>query len=117
MFHLEDWFVEKPSRVSVVPDHSQDFANRTPARATLDMDDEIDRPSNLRFDVGENRLGVVSHDQIGETVEGLFGGIRMDRCQRTCVARVEGIKQRPRLNSAYFTQNDPIRSPAQSRLL
>jgi hypothetical protein len=43
-------------------------------------------------------LGVVSHDQIGETMEGLFGGIRMDRCQRTSVARVEGIKQGLRYN-------------------
>ena len=116
MLHLEDWFVEKTSCVPVVSDHSQDFANRTPARPTLNMDDEIDRLPNLRFDVGESCLGMVSHDQIGETMEGLFGRIRMDRCQRTGVARVEGIKQGPRFDSAYFTQNNPIRSPAQSRL-
>src|SRR5258708_2959262 len=111
MLHLEDWFVEKPSRVPVVSDHSQDFANRTSARPTLKMDDDIDGLYNLRFHVGESRLGVASHDKICKTMESLFGRIRMDRCQGTGVACIEGIKQRPRFYSPYFAQNDAIRSP------
>ena len=83
---------------------------------TFDMNDKIDRLPDLRFDVGESRLGVVSHDEIGETMESLFGRIRVDRCQRSGVARIEGIKQRSCFDSAYFAQNDPIRPPAQSRL-
>src|ERR1700688_4214878 len=32
------------------------------------------------------------------------------------MAGVEGIEQRPRLDSTHFAENDPVRSPAQSRL-
>ena len=83
---------------------------------SLNVDDEIDGFPDLGFRVGERRLGVASNDKIGEPMEGLLRGIRMDCCQRTGVAGIEGIKQRPRFDSAHFAQNDSIRSPAQSRL-
>ncbi len=37
---------------------------------TLDMDDEFDGLSDLRFDIRKCRLGVGAHDQIGEAGEG-----------------------------------------------
>src|SRR5712692_5168683 len=40
----------------------------------------------------------------------------MNRRQRTGMASVEGIEQRPGLKSTHFTENDPVRSPAESRL-
>ena len=40
----------------------------------------------------------------------------MDRSQRSCVAGIEGIEQRSRLDSADFAENDPVRTPSQSRL-
>jgi hypothetical protein len=82
----------------------------------LDMDDEIDGFPDLSFGVGEGRLRMVPHDEIGETAEGLFRRIGVDRSQRTGVAGVEGIEQRSRLDSAHFAQDDPVRSPAESGL-
>src|SRR5579862_775468 len=40
----------------------------------------------------------------------------MNGGQRTGMACVEGIEQRPGFDSAYFAQDDPVRSPAKSRL-
>ena len=73
-------------------------------RLALDMDDEIDRLSDLGFGIGERALRVAAHDEIGEPMEGLFGGICMDRRQRSGVARIEGIEQRSRFGSAHFAR-------------
>src|SRR5450759_3216164 len=40
----------------------------------------------------------------------------MNCCQRSRMARIERIQQRPRFNSAHLAQADSIRTPAQSRL-
>ena len=72
MLHLEYGLNKEPFGVPVVADHPQHFADDTATRLTLDMDDEIDGFSDLRFDIGECRLGVAAHDEIGEAMEGLF---------------------------------------------
>ena len=41
-------------------------------RLTLDMDDEIDRFSNLSFGIDERRLRVASHNEVGEPMQSLF---------------------------------------------
>ena len=61
-------------------------------------------------------MGVAAHHEIGEAMESLFGGIGMDRCQGTGMAGIEGIEQSSRFDSADFAEDDPVRSPAQSRL-
>ena len=80
------------------------------------MDHEIDRLSDLGFGIGEGALRVAAHHEIGEAMEGLFGGVCVDRCQRSGVARIEGIEQRSCFGSADFAEDDPVRTPAQRRL-
>jgi hypothetical protein len=80
------------------------------------MDNEIDCFSDLRLGVREGRLRMVAHHKIRETMEGLFRRVRVDGGERAGVARIKGIEQRARLDSAYLTEDDSIRPPAESRL-
>ena len=48
--HLEYGFNDEPFRVAVVADHPQHFANHATSRLALNMDHEIDRLADLRFD-------------------------------------------------------------------
>jgi hypothetical protein len=81
MFHLEYRLDQEAFRVAVVAPKSQDFADDAAARLPLDMDDEINGFSDLGFGVGEGGLGVVPHDQIGETVKSFLRRISVDRRQ------------------------------------
>jgi hypothetical protein len=92
------------------------FADDAAARLALDMHDKIDGFCNLGFGIGEGRLRVVAHDQIGEAMQGLLRRIGVDRRERSGMAGVEGIEQRARLDSAHFAQDDAVRSPAESGL-
>ena len=80
------------------------------------MDDEIDGLADLGFDVREGRLRVAAQDEIGEAVQRLCGRVGVDGGERTGVAGVERIEQRPRLDSAHFAQNDPVGPPAERGL-
>ena len=112
--YLEDGLNKEAFRVAVIAAKRQDLADDAAARLTLDMDDEIDSFSDLGFGIGERGLRVAAHHEIGETMKGFLGRVGVDRSQRTCMARVEGIEQRSRLDSADFAENDPVRSPAES---
>jgi hypothetical protein len=68
----------------------------------VDMDDEINGFSDLRFGIGEGGLRVATHDEIGEASEGFLCRVGMNRRQRTRMASVEGIEQGSRLDSAHF---------------
>ena len=103
-------------RVAVVAAKGQHFADDAAAGLALDMDHEIDGFCNFGFGVGESRLRVVAHDQIGEAMQRLLRRIGMDRRERSGVASVEGIEQRARLDSAYFAQDDAVRPPSESGL-
>src|SRR5271166_3101886 len=116
MLHLEYRFNEEAFCVPVVADHSQYFADHSASWVTLNMDDEIDRFSDLSFGVGEGCLRMVPHHQIGEAMEGLFCRVGVNRSQRSSVASVEGIEERSRFDSADFAEDDPVWTPAQSRL-
>src|SRR5208282_6474424 len=116
MFHLEYRLDEEAFGVAVVAAKAQHFADDATARLALDMHHEIDGFCNLSFGVGEGRLRVVAHHQIGEAMQGLLRRIGMDRRERSGVAGVEGIEQRAGLDSAHFAQDDPVRSPAESGL-
>src|SRR5271170_5665647 len=116
MVHLEYRFNQEPFCIPVVADHAEDLTDDTTSRLTLDMDNEIDRISDLSLGIYESGLGMASHHQIGEAMESLFGRVGMDRSQRSCVAGIEGVEQRSRLDSADFSENDPVRTPAKCRL-
>src|SRR5208337_1979523 len=68
IFHLEYRLDQEAFGVAVVTAKGEHFADNPAARLALDMDDEIDCISDLRFGVGESGLRVVPHDQIGEAV-------------------------------------------------
>src|SRR5579863_2422093 len=110
MLRLEYWFDEKAFRVAVVAAKRQHFTDDAAAWLTLDMNDEINGFSDLCFGIGERCLRVVSHNQIGETTEGLFRRIGVDCCERSSVPGVEGIEKRPRFDSAHFAKDDPVGS-------
>src|ERR1700677_552635 len=116
MFHLEYRVDQEAFRVAVVAAKGQHFADDAAAGLALDMHHEIDGFCNFGFGVGESRLRVVAHDQIGEAMQRLLGRIGMDRRERSGVASVEGIEQRARLDSAYFAQDDAVRPPSESGL-
>jgi hypothetical protein len=77
------------------------------------MDDKINRYYDLYFGVGQNRLSVIADDQFGEAMQRFPADFAWIVGQRTSVACIEGIKQRPRLSFPYFAQNDAIPYPAQ----
>ena len=112
MLHLEYRLDQEALRVAVVSTKGQDFADNAAARLPLDMDDEINGFSDLRFGIGEGGLRVATHDQIGEASEGFLCRVGMDRRERTRMASVEGIEQRSRLDSAHFAENDSVGSEA-----
>ena len=112
MLRLEYRLDQEAFRVAVVSPKGQDFADNAAAILPLDMDDEINGFSDLRFGIREGGLRVATHDQIGEAREGFRCRVGMNCRERSCVASVEGIEQRSRLDSAHFTQDDPVRSEA-----
>src|ERR1019366_8533180 len=112
MLHLEHRLNQEALRIAVVSTKGQDFAHDATARLPLEMDDEINGFSDLRFGIGEGGLRVAAHDQIGEASEGFLCRVGMDGRQRTSMASVEGIEQRSRLDSAHFAENDPVGSEA-----
>jgi len=57
-----------------------------------------------------------AHDKIGKAAKSLFGGVRMDGSQRSGMARIKGIEQSSRLNSAHLAQDDPVRIEPESVL-
>ena len=112
MLHLEYRLDQEALRVSVVSTKGQDFADNAAARSPLDVDDEINGFSDLRFGIGEGGLRVATHDQIGETTKGFLCRVGMNCRERSRMASVEGIEQRSRLDSAHFAENDPVGSEA-----
>jgi hypothetical protein len=116
MWGLEDGFDQEPLRVTVVSPNSQDLTQDAPAWLSFDVDDEINGFSDLSFRIGKGALGVTAHDEIGEAAKSLFRGIGMDSRQRSGMARVQGIEQRSRLDSAHFAENDPVGSETKSVL-
>ncbi len=72
MIHLKYGINEEAPRVAVVSAKSQHFADGAATRLALDMDNEIDRFSDLRFGVREGRLRMVAHHEIGKAMKGLF---------------------------------------------
>src|SRR5580692_5963622 len=108
---LVDLLTMEGLRGPVVALQSEHFADDAPPWLALDMDDEVNRFSDLRFHVGDRGLSVRTHDKIGEAGKSLGRRVGMDGGERTSVTGIEGIEQRPRLDSAYFAKDDPIRSP------
>src|SRR5271169_1675621 len=105
MLHLEYRLDEEAFGVAVVSPESEHFADDAARRVPLDVDDEVDGFSDLRFGVGEGGLGMAAHDQIGESLEGLLCRVGMNRGQRTGMASVEGIEQGSGLDATHFTEN------------
>src|SRR5579859_8091552 len=116
MLGLEDRFDQEALCITVVSPNSQDLTQDAPAWLSFDMNDEIDGFSDLSFRVGKGTLGVTAHDEVAEPAKSLLGGIGMDGRQRSGMARVQGIEQRSRLDSAHFAENDPVGSEAESVL-
>ena len=113
MFYLEDGLNKEAFRVAVVAGKGESLAHDPAAWYTLDMDDKVDSFGDLCFGVGEGRLGMASHDEIGEAMQGFLGRVGVDRSQRTRMAGVEGIEQRACFDSAHFPRM--IRSGRQRR--
>jgi hypothetical protein len=116
MLGLEDRFHQEALCITVVSPNSQDLTQDASAWLSFDMYDEINGFSDLSFRVGKGALGVTAHDEVGEAAKSLFRGIGMDRRERPGMARVQGIEQRSRLDSAHFAENDPVGSEAESVL-
>jgi hypothetical protein len=89
MLHLEYRPDQEALRVAVVSTNGQDFADNMAARLPLDMDDEINRFSDLRFGIGVGGPCVAKHDQIGERRRGFLRRIGVDGRQRTHMAGVK----------------------------
>src|SRR5271156_1881491 len=111
MFHLENRLYQEAFCVPVVSTNRQHFADDAAPWLPLNVDDKINSFRDLGFCVGEGRLRVVAHDQIGEPAERLLRGIRMNRRERTGMASVEGIEERSRLDPAYLSEDYAIWSP------
>ena len=65
-------------RGPVVALQSEHFADDAPAWLALDMDDEVNRFSDLGFYIGDGGLSVRTHDEIGEAGESLGRRVGMD---------------------------------------
>ena len=72
MLHLENRLDKKALGVAVISVQCQYLADNATTRLAFDMDDEINGLANLSFSVGESRLPVIAHDEIGESTEGLL---------------------------------------------
>ena len=81
MMRLEYRLDQEALRVTVVSTERQHLSDNSVAGLTLDMYNKIDSFSDLRFGVGESCLRVVTHDQIGETTEGLLRRVGVNRRQ------------------------------------
>jgi len=102
-FHLEYGLDQEAFRVAVVARRASTSRTRRPGwRSTCHH--KIDGFCNLRFGIGEGRLCVVAHDQIGEAMQCLLRRIRMNRRERSGMAGVEGIEQCSRLDSTHFAE-------------
>src|SRR6266404_4093962 len=88
MFLLEHRLDQEALRVTVVSTERQHFADDPVARLPFDMYYKIDGFSDLCFGVGECSLRVVSHNQIGETMEGFRRRVGVNRRQRTGMTSV-----------------------------
>src|SRR5208337_2418409 len=110
--YLEYRLDQEAFRVAVVSPKGQDLTDNAAAILPLDMDDEIKGFSDLRFGIREGGLSVATHDQIGEAREGFRCRVGMNCRERSCMAGIEGIEQRSRLDSAHLAENDPVGSEA-----
>ena len=68
-------------RVAIVAGKGEHFADDAAAWLTFNMDNKIDSFSDLCLCVCLGRLRMVTHNEIGKTMQGLFCGVRMDGCQ------------------------------------
>jgi hypothetical protein len=69
IFHLEDRLDQEALGDPVVSTKRQHFAEDAAPWLPLNADDEINRFPDLGVGVGEDRLRMIAHDQIGETAE------------------------------------------------
>ena len=113
---LEYRLDQETFRGAVITTKRYHLAENPASRLSLDMYDQINGLSDLCLGVGERGLGVLAHDEIGKTTEGLLCRIGVNRCERSRMDCFEGIEQRSCLPPQPFAHDDPVRSPAESRL-
>ena len=75
--------------IPVVTMNRENFAHDSVTRFAFDVDNEIDRLSDLGFGVGECGLRVAAHHQIGEAMKGFFGRVGVNSCERSRVTGIE----------------------------
>jgi len=103
MLPLEDRINQKAFRVALVSTRPLQVAEDAAAicRSTCTTKPTASPIAASVF--AEAGVGVVAHDQIGETAESFLCRVGMNCDHRTRMARVEGIEQRARLDSVHFT--------------
>src|SRR5205807_1744352 len=84
---------------SVITIELQYFANRSFARLAFHMNHKVHSLCDLRFSVEKRCLSVAAHREICKATKGLFRRVRMDRSQRSGMARVERIEEGPGLGT------------------
>jgi hypothetical protein len=99
MLHLKYRLDQETLGISVVPAKCQHFADDAATGLSFQVNNQVDRFSDLGFCVGERRLGVASNDEIGEPMESLLSGIRMNCRKRSGMTCIEGIEQRQGFDS------------------
>src|SRR5438046_2032480 len=70
--HHQSGFDDEALRITVVALDGQDLANDSATGFALNMDDKIDRLTNLGLGVAKGALRVAAHHEIGKTVQCFF---------------------------------------------
>ena len=75
-------------RVRVVSVDQKDFGNVSAPRPALDMNDNVERVSDIGLNGSIRKFNATLQNATGKACEALLRGIRMDRGQRARVPRV-----------------------------
>src|SRR6185437_9348886 len=109
-FTAVNGFKPKLFCASVIAIELQHFPNGSPTRLAFHMDNKIHGLCDLRLGVEKRSLSVAAHHEICKATKGLFRRVRMDRSQRSGMARVERIEEGPGLDSPNLAEDDSIGS-------
>src|SRR5216684_3050313 len=94
--------------VRVVAVDLKDFGDESPAGPSIDVNDNVEGIGYVGLDRTVRKLDTTLENATGKASEALLGRTRVDRAQRTGVARIQELKQVERFASSNFSQQNTI---------
>jgi hypothetical protein len=89
-------------RIRIVAVDFEDFGNESPARPSFDMNHDVDRIADVRFNGAVRQLNAALQNATREPRQALLGGTGVNRGQRSGVAGVEKLQEVKRLAGTDF---------------